>query len=147
MFILSYPRQWLMQMGVRGNEFWAYISWQLTKDKPQSKKQAINHVFSSSDAPQVNILSSTYSVNVGSSVTLQCTISANPVHTTVYWKKIVNGVSTDVDIGSSSNRYGGSTVNSPSLIISNAVTSDEGFYVWLKMECKVLENLYQLDYG
>jgi hypothetical protein len=94
-----------------------------------SKKQAINHVFSSSDAPQVNILSSTYSVNVGSSVTLQCTISANPVHTTVYWKKIVNGVSTDVDIGSSSNRYGGSTVNSPSLIISNAVTSDEGFYV------------------
>jgi hypothetical protein len=53
----------------------------------------------------------------------------NPVHTTVYWKKIVNGVSTDVDIGSNSNRYGGSTVNSPSLIISNAVTSDEGFYV------------------
>lgn len=38
-------------------------------------------------------------------------------------------MSTDVDVGANSNRYGGSTVNSPSLIISNAVTSDEGFYV------------------
>lgn len=81
------------------------------------------------DAPQVNILSSAYSVNVGSSVTLQCTVSANPVHTTVYWKRITNGVSTDVNVFTNSNRYGGSTVNSPSLIISNAVTSDEGFYV------------------
>jgi hypothetical protein len=87
----------------------------------------INVLFS--DTPQVNILSSTYSVNVGSSVTLQCTVSANPIHTTVYWKRITNEVSTDVNVFTNSNRYGGSTVNSPSLIISNAVTSDEGFYV------------------
>ena len=79
------------------------------------------------DAPQVNILSPSYTVNVGSSVTLQCEVSANPVQTSVYWRKIVNGVSTDININN--NKYGGSTVTSPSLIISNAEISDEGFYV------------------
>ncbi|XP_063428591.1 hemicentin-1-like isoform X14 [Mytilus trossulus] len=81
------------------------------------------------NAPQVNILAPTYSVNVGSSVTLQCSVSANPIHTSVYWKKIVNGVAQDINVGTSNNKYGGSTVSSPSLTISNAVVADEGFYV------------------
>ncbi|VDI76863.1 hemicentin [Mytilus galloprovincialis] len=81
------------------------------------------------NAPQVNILAPTYSVNVGSSVTLQCSVSANPVHTSVYWKKIVNGVAQDINMGTANNKYGGSTVSSPSLTISNAVVADEGYYV------------------
>lgn len=66
-------------------------------------------------------------MNFGSSVTLQCTISGNPVYTTVYWKKIVDGESTDIEINN--NKYGGATVNSPSLIIYNAESSDKGFYI------------------
>ncbi|XP_052058078.1 hemicentin-1-like isoform X9 [Mytilus californianus] len=81
------------------------------------------------NAPQVNILAPTYSVNVGSSVTLQCSVSANPVHTSVYWKKIVNGVANDIIMGTANNKYGGSTVSSPSLTINNAVVADEGYYV------------------
>ena len=81
------------------------------------------------DAPQVNILANTYSVNVGSSVTLQCVVSANPQHTTVYWKKVVNGVPTNVNLATANNKYSGSTVTSPSLVINNAVVADEGYYV------------------
>lgn len=76
--------------------------------------------------PSVVVPQPTYSVNFGGTVTLTCTVSANPAHNSVYWQKVVNGVSQPVTIG---NRYTGSTVSSPSLTISNAVQNDEGFYV------------------
>ena len=76
--------------------------------------------------PVVNIPQSSYTVNVGGTVTLTCTVTANPTHTNVCWQRVVNGVSTTVTIG---NRYSGSTVSTPSLTISNAGQSDSGFYV------------------
>ncbi|XP_052103319.1 hemicentin-1-like [Mytilus californianus] len=78
------------------------------------------------DAPSVQILSNYYSVEIAMSVTLQCTVTANPAHTNVTWNKTVNGQQTN--IGSNSRYTGGSTVT-PSLTISDAVDSDKGFYI------------------
>ncbi|CAC5377794.1 HMCN [Mytilus coruscus] len=77
--------------------------------------------------PVVTIPQSQYSVNVGSSVTMVCTISANPVHTSVFWHKVVNGVATNVNLSQTS-KYSGSTTTSPSLTVLNAVIADEGYY-------------------
>lgn len=57
-----------------------------------------------------------------------CTVTATPTHTNVYWRKITNGVSTEITV-TSNNKYYGSTVNSPSLEVRNADRNDEGNYV------------------
>jgi hypothetical protein len=57
-----------------------------------------------------------------------CTVTANPVHTTVSWTKIQNGISTNIVL-SNTGKYSGSAVNQPSLTINNAGNSDEAFYV------------------
>ena len=75
----------------------------------------------------VTIPQSQYSVTVGSSVTMVCTVSANPAHTSVNWQKVVNGVSTNINLFQS-NKYSGSTTSSPSLTVLNVVLSDEGYY-------------------
>ncbi|CAG2239189.1 HMCN [Mytilus edulis] len=80
------------------------------------------------DIPSVNIQQSLYNVNYGSSVMLVCSVTANPVHTTVYWRKIKNGVTTDINVANSNNKYSGSTVNNPSLQINNADLNDEANY-------------------
>lgn len=67
-----------------------------------------------------------YSVNIGSSINLVCTVQANPTHTSVTWQKIVNGATTTVQV---SGRFSGASVSSPTLTISGAVLSDEGYYV------------------
>ncbi|CAG2256290.1 HMCN [Mytilus edulis] len=77
--------------------------------------------------PVVTIPQSQYSVTVGSSVTMVCTVSANPAHTSVNWQKVVNGVSTNINL-SQTNKYSGSTTSSPSLTIINAVIADQGYY-------------------
>ncbi|CAC5377795.1 HMCN [Mytilus coruscus] len=77
--------------------------------------------------PVVNITKSQYSVTVGSSVIMVCTVSANPVHTLVYWQKDVNGVATNINLSQTS-KYSGSTMTSPSLTILNAVIADQGYY-------------------
>lgn len=77
--------------------------------------------------PTVSILSNSYSVTQGGTITLQCTVSANPTHTSVTWLRIVNGQQTTVTIDGS--RLTGGTVTTPSLTISNAATSDEGNYI------------------
>ncbi|VDH91359.1 Hypothetical predicted protein, partial [Mytilus galloprovincialis] len=79
------------------------------------------------DIPVVIISSNIYSVLLGGTVTLQCTVSSNPAHTSVTWQRIINGVLTTVTVGGS--RIIGSTVNSPSITISNAVSGDEGNYI------------------
>lgn len=71
--------------------------------------------------------SNQYSVNIGNSVTLECTVVASPTHTSVYWERNVNGVSTRISLNTG--KYSGSTVNTPSLTISNAENNDEGFYI------------------
>ena len=79
------------------------------------------------DLPVVQILSNYYSVEIGQSVTIQCTVTANPSHQSVRWQKITNGVTSNLD--TSNNRYTGSTTGTPSLTISNVGNSDEGYYI------------------
>ena len=67
-----------------------------------------------------------YTVTVGNTITMVCDIDANPAHTVVTWSKIVNGQPTQVTTGS---RITGSTVSIPSLTISNAGNTDNGYYV------------------
>jgi hypothetical protein len=45
-----------------------------------------------SDIPSVQVLSNTYSVTLGNTITLGCQVIANPTATNVYWQKLVNGV-------------------------------------------------------
>lgn len=77
--------------------------------------------------PSVTVSSNYYPVEIGNSVTLQCSVTANPAHQSVQWKKIVNGNQQNVDV--SDNRYSGGTTNVPSLTITNAANSDEGYYI------------------
>jgi len=66
------------------------------------------------------------SMIVGNPVTLGCSVQANPMHTTVVWRDMMNGVATDLP---ASSRYSGSTVSNPSPSITNAHSSDLGIYV------------------
>ena len=70
-----------------------------------------------------------YSVNLGNSITLQCTVFATPSATSVQWNKISsNGLASPINIASNSNKYSGGSVNTPSLTILNAADSDEAYY-------------------
>ncbi|XP_069133120.1 mucin-22-like isoform X3 [Argopecten irradians] len=69
--------------------------------------------------PSVVVSQPSYSVLTGSTVTLNCTVSANPSHTSVQWLKVVN----------ISGKYTGSSVSSPSLTISGVQPSDQGQYI------------------
>ena len=77
-----------------------------------------------------------YTVNRGASVTLECQYTANPAATVVTWEKIVDNQATDITVTSSNNKYGGSTTQSPSLIINSAEESDQASYV-----CKVSNSI------
>ena len=76
----------------------------------------------------MTIAQSQYSVTLGTSVTMDCTVSANPSHTSVTWQKIVNGQPTNINL-SQTNKYSGSTTTSPSLTIQTVDQNDEGYYV------------------
>lgn len=54
-------------------------------------------------------------------------MSASPPATTVMWQRIVNNQAVNVDMADS--RYAGSSITNPSLVISNARGTDEGFYI------------------
>lgn len=83
-----------------------------------------------SDIPSVQVLSNTYSVTLGNTITLGCQVIANPTATNVYWQKLVNGVLVAVDMSTNNNnKYSGSTVQTPSLTIIGTVNEDEGNYV------------------
>ena len=55
-------------------------------------------------------------------------MSANPVHTSVEWRKVTNTGTVPVNPGVV-NKYSGSTVNTPSLTINNADNTDSGTYI------------------
>ena len=65
---------------------------------------------------------------IGQQVTIPCTVTGTPTQTSVFWRKVVNSVQTNVDINGNS-RYTGSSTSSPSLTIINTQSSDEGTYV------------------
>ena len=82
--------------------------------------------------PNVVILRNSYSVQVGSGVTLQCVVTADPAHTVVKWERIVNGQLQDVtNVGAvgSGSRLTGSLVGTPSLTINQVTFQDEGNYL------------------
>ena len=68
----------------------------------------------------------TYNVNLGETVTLQCSVTADPLHTSVYWQKVTGGSTSTIIINNS--KYEGSTVTNPSLTIKNAASGDAGTY-------------------
>ena len=85
-------------------------------------------LWSLSEPPTVVVTLPNYAVDFGRQVALGCTVTANPAHTSVNWKKIKNGVSTDIEMANSG-KYSGSSVSSPSLVINNANLDDEASYV------------------
>ena len=78
--------------------------------------------------PVVSIAQSSYQVNIGNPITLFCTVSATPPETNVYWTRINNQQAEEVVQMSNSNKYSGSTVSSPSLVIQNTDLNDIGSY-------------------
>ncbi|XP_063440664.1 hemicentin-1-like isoform X2 [Mytilus trossulus] len=80
------------------------------------------------DAPSVSLIHNAMNVDFGNNVTIGCVISANPSHTSVYWKKISGVQAITIDM-TNINKYGGGTVASPSLYIISADTSDAADYI------------------
>lgn len=82
-------------------------------------------------APTVRISQTTYPINIGKTVTIDCTVTSNPAYTSVYWTRQIgtNPEETLSTTGSLSTKYGGSSVVSPSLTIYNVEESDQGTYI------------------
>ena len=78
----------------------------------------------------MSIQSTSYSINIGNTITLECSVTANPQYTSVKWQKY-DASNNPVDVDMTNSRYSGSTVSTPSLVISNAVKADEGRYICL----------------
>ncbi|CAG2194112.1 HMCN [Mytilus edulis] len=79
--------------------------------------------------PVVTVGQSTYTTNIGNTITLACVVSANPAHTAVYWTQHSSNGNTVTLNPASSTKYSGSTIQSPSLTINNVDFSDEGNYI------------------
>lgn len=82
--------------------------------------------FFSSGIPEIQIFYTEYHVYFGSAITLDCQVSANPAHTTVQWKKIVDEYQSIIV---PNDTYSGSTLSTPALTIFNADLGDEGYYI------------------
>lgn len=59
---------------------------------------------------------------------MECEVQADPLHNSVQWKRVLNGVTQNLDI-SNGNKYIGGTRNTPSLTIQSTGDSDEGYYI------------------
>ena len=79
------------------------------------------------EIPVVQLLNTSYTVEVGQSVTLGCRIvTALPSATNVYWSRFINNAYDRVAIDNV--RYFGSTVGNPNLTITNVALSDATSY-------------------
>jgi hypothetical protein len=85
-------------------------------------------MFFISAAPTVEILQPTYSVTTGDSITLECTVTSNLPVTSVQWERNVDGTITTITSTTDTNKYSGSTTDTPSLTIASAAQSDAGTY-------------------
>lgn len=65
-------------------------------------------------------------VNVDSSITLECQVTADPTHSSVYWQKVIGNNTETLTINGG--KYKGSSVSNPNLTISNTQFSDAGSY-------------------
>ncbi|CAC5425775.1 HMCN [Mytilus coruscus] len=78
------------------------------------------------DIPKVEITSVTQLVEYGQPFTLDCNITSFPNHTSVYWKRMSNG--TTSNITSDYPGLTGITTMFPSMTIMKAVSTDSGLY-------------------
>lgn len=79
------------------------------------------------DPPTVTVSQTQYSAISGSTLTIQCSVSAIPAANLVFWTRTSNGVTSQLNIDQVS--FGGATVGSPSLIIYTGNNNDDGVYV------------------
>jgi len=77
--------------------------------------------------PSIQVPQENYTVNYGESITLECRVVSNPEHTSVNWTKLIDG--NNISINFIEGKYGGSTVDVPSLTINNVEEDDAGSYV------------------
>lgn len=125
-------------MGINNNYWTAILNWEhhFWKVKVESSQYRIvcrekcflMVLWFVLDVPVVNVLQLSYSTNIGSSVTLRCTVTSNPTHNSVYWQRTINGQTSRITTSTNTNKYSGSTVNTPSLTINNVAQSDTGSY-------------------
>uniref|UniRef100_A0A8W8KZ99 Ig-like domain-containing protein n=1 Tax=Magallana gigas TaxID=29159 RepID=A0A8W8KZ99_MAGGI len=77
------------------------------------------------DVPAVSVSQTSYSIFVGSSVTLNCFVSGNPAVSFVFWTVTRNGFTQNAQ----DSRYSNGDINNPSLTINNARQSDTGVFI------------------
>jgi len=80
------------------------------------------------DPPFVTVNRSLYYVQTGNTVTLVCNVSSSLPLTDVEWEKNSNGTITTINSNTNTEKYSGSTTNTPSLTIFYAELSDAGIY-------------------
>ena len=80
------------------------------------------------DPPFVTVNQSLYYVQTGNMVTLVCNVSSSLPLTDVQWEKNSNGTITTITTESNTEKYSGSSTNTPSLTIFYAELSDAGIY-------------------
>ncbi|XP_052073546.1 adhesion G protein-coupled receptor F5-like isoform X2 [Mytilus californianus] len=100
----------------------------LQRKKRQCAGSGFASIVSGCNLPNVSINTSSYTIPTGSSVTLECTVSGQSTITSVYWTKYTDTDTISITSSTDSNRYRGSTPNTPSLTIVSAVLGDVGQY-------------------
>ncbi|XP_021370011.1 hemicentin-1-like [Mizuhopecten yessoensis] len=85
------------------------------------------YLYVTGDTPNLTVGAATYSVPIGGSATLGCTITSSPAATSIFWSKVTNGASSTISTAGNS-RYSGGTLSSPSLVITSLQSSDAGSY-------------------
>jgi hypothetical protein len=80
------------------------------------------------EPPFDTVNQSLYYVQTGTNVTLVCNVSSSLPLIGVEWEKNSNGTITTIYSDTNTEKYGGSTTNTPSLTIFYAELSDAGIY-------------------
>ena len=83
------------------------------------------------DPPFVAVEQSLYYAQTGNTVTLVCNVSSSLPLTDVEWEKNSNGTITTINSNTNTEKYSGSSTNTPSLTIFYAELSDAGIYTCL----------------
>lgn len=79
------------------------------------------------DVPIVSLDAFEFKVPYGSLVSLNCTVTALPNHTRIYWKKHKNDIITTIT--QETEGISGSSIDSPTLIIKFVTLTDTGSYM------------------
>ncbi|XP_071150175.1 hemicentin-1-like [Mytilus edulis] len=96
--------------------------------KPQHK-EALSGVRTETEGLlTVTIEQPSYSVNPGSTVTLQCLVNSTVTIRSVYWELHLGSARSKIKFSTDPNRYSGSTTTIPSLTIISATHRDVGYY-------------------